>query len=119
MLARDNVKPKKKRGNSEYLLQCQCVEWFKREFPSFVIYSVPNEACRTKFQHFKQSGALAGVSDLVIVTDRVVLFIEMKSENGRQRTEQKAFQEKIESLGYKYFLCRTFDDFKYIIMSNL
>lgn len=120
MLARDSIKPKKnKRGHSEYDLQCKCVEWFRHCYPDFIIYSVPNEACFRAKTKYEKSGLLSGVADLMVVLPNVVLWIEMKSENGRQRKEQKDFQKKIETLGYRYYLCRTLDNFKDIIINNL
>lgn len=120
MLARNNTTKKKKiRGHSEYDLQCNCVEWFRANYKDEIIFSVPIESAHAKFSHYMKSGALAGVSDLIVVLKTCILFIEMKSENGRQRDVQKEFQKMVEALGYKYFLCRTLDNFKDIIMSNI
>lgn len=112
-------KKKKKNEKPEYILQCKCVAWFKRTFPSYIIFSVPNEATHRQSTFYAKSGVLKGVSDLIVILPNKVLFIEMKSEKGFQRPEQKFFQSKIESLQQSYFLCRTLEDFQNVICTEL
>jgi hypothetical protein len=40
------------------------------------------------------------------------LWIEVKSETGRQRLEQKSFQQQVEACGLHYVLARSIDDVK-------
>jgi hypothetical protein len=40
----------------------------------------------------------------------VVLWIEVKSETGRQRPDQRAFQQAVEEAGHFYLLARSGDD---------
>lgn len=110
---------KKKREKPEYVLQCQCVEWVKRNYPDYIIFSVPNEATHRNSTYYAKSGVLKGVSDLIIVLPQKVIFVELKAEKGYQRPEQKAFQSKIENLQQSYFLCRTLEDFQNIIRTKL
>lgn len=110
---------RKKKENPEYNLQCSCVAWFKQTYPTFLIFAVPNEATHRQSTYYAKSGVLKGVSDLIIVLPEKVIFVEMKSEKGKQRIEQKVFQSKIESLQQSYFLCRTLEDFKSIIKTQL
>lgn len=44
------------------------------------------------------------------------LFIEVKTEKGRLSDKQKEFRDKIEKLGGKYYLVRSFEDAKKIIL---
>lgn len=112
-------KKKKKNEKPEYILQCKCVEWFKRTYPNYIIFSVPNEATHRQSTYYAKSGVLKGVSDLIIVLPQKVIFVELKSEKGYQRPEQKAFQSKIESLQKSYYICRILEDFKNIIRTEL
>lgn len=110
---------KKKKENPEYNLQCSCVAWFKQTYPTFLIFAVANEATHRNSTYYKKSGTLNGVSDLVVILPNKVLFIEMKSEKGKQRIEQKDFQTKIENLNQKYYICRNLEDFQDIISKEL
>lgn len=110
---------KKKKEKPEYVLQSTCVAWFKRSYPEFLIFSVPNEATHRQSTYYAKSGVLKGVSDLIIVLPQKTIFIELKAEKGVQRPEQKAFQSKIESLQQSYYLCRTLEGFESIIRTEL
>lgn len=112
MPIRDTLKPKKKkRSHQEYDLQCAIIELSKRDYPNILLFSVPLEACAKKFPHFQKSGALKGTSDLVLVSNRGVCFIELKSPNGRLRAEQKEFAKAVEALGYEFHVVRSIDSF--------
>lgn len=70
----------------------------------------------------KAEGVLAGVADLFFmfpVKQFHGLFIEMKTDKGRQSETQKEFQTLAESNGYKYVVCRSFEDFKKEILTYL
>lgn len=63
----------------------------------------------------KAEGVTAGVADLLLLvpTDRHHgLCVEMKTAKGRQRDSQRAWQAEVEAQGYKYVICRSFDDFR-------
>ena len=59
----------------------------------------------------KATGLLAGVSDLIIVIDKVY-FIELKTEIGIQSDKQIEFETTITNLGHNYIVIRSFDEFK-------
>ena len=62
----------------------------------------------------KAEGVLAGVADLFLAYPNgkyAGLFIEMKTEDGRQQPTQKEFEEKIKAAGYEYALCHSFEEF--------
>ena len=104
---------------AEYLIQKDAVTWFKYQYPHYVIFSVPNEATYRNKTYFSGLGVMTGVSDVIVLLPNKPLFIEFKSKTGRQSVEQKAFQQKIEGLGYKYQLVRSVDDFIRYIRSEL
>ena len=100
-------------------IQRECVEWFRNTYKDYLIFSVPNEGCYRRKKYFENLGMLSGVSDLIVVLPQKVIFVELKSEKGYQRPEQKSFQSKVESLQQSYYLCRTLEDFQSIIKVEL
>ena len=98
----------------EEQIQTACIQWVRLAYPNLVSFAVPNGGSRNAIEamHMKRSGVLAGVSDLIIVGTGKVLFVEMKTQKGRQSGHQKAFQQAVERLGHRYVVCRSFDEFK-------
>lgn len=114
-----NKKPvKKKRQKPEWCIQRDIVSFFMKEYPEYLIYSCPNEATYRRREYFHQIGMMSGVSDLQIFTDTQVIFIECKSQQGKQSTEQRLFQSVVENLGYHYYIVRSLDQFKEIISNE-
>lgn len=84
--------------------------------PQHIIFSVPNESSNAKEQMYKKSlGLIAGVSDLIIIQPNKVSFVEVKTQSGKQSEKQKEFQNKVELLGFKYYLVRSLEDFKKLV----
>ena len=82
----------------------------------------PNGGSRNPVEakRLKAEGVLAGVADLTILLPQGrSVYIEMKVKGNRQTDNQKAFQQKAEALGYKYYVCYSFDQFKAIIEEEL
>ena len=108
--------------HQESTLQTSCVKWFRYQYPHLIIYAVPNGGSRNvrEAQRLKAEGVLAGVADLVVLLPQgKSLYIEMKVKGNRQTENQKDFQQKAEVLGYKYYVCYSFDEFKAIIEKEL
>lgn len=108
--------------HQESILQSACVRWFRLQYPNLVIYAVPNGGSRNvrEAQRLKAEGVLAGVADLVIMLPQgKSLYIEMKVKGNKQTDNQKDFQKIAETLGYKYYVCYSFDEFKAIIEKEL
>lgn len=105
----------------ESKLQIACVKWFRYCYPNYIIFSIPNGGSRNirEAKILKAEGVLAGVPDLQIISKGRTFFIEMKTEKGRQNTNQKAFQEKVNKLGFDYFLCRSFQEFQNIVNNEI
>jgi hypothetical protein len=59
----------------------------------------------------KSTGVVAGVSDLIVLLPNRCLFIEVKTEIGRQSDKQKEFEQIVKNLGFDYQLVRSLDDF--------
>ena len=96
---------------SEYDIQCEIINYCRLN--KILCFAVPNEATRNNSKYIK-SGVLSGVSDLILVIDKVS-FVEVKNRSGKQSEKQKEFQNKVELLGFKYYLVRSLDDFKKLL----
>ena len=55
---------------------------------------------------------MAGVSDLIIIKPNEVVFCEVKIEKGYQSDKQKDFQNQVETLGFRYVVVRSLEEFK-------
>ena len=58
------------------------------------------------------TGLPEGFSDLIILYNHTIYFVECKNCKGKQREDQIKFQRYIESYGYKYFIARSVEDVK-------
>lgn len=100
---------------SESLIQQEIVCWFRKNYyKKGVIFSVPNErdVSYAELRKLLLTGLLPGVSDLVVILENKVIFVEVKNEKGKQSEKQKKFQESVEN----YFLVRSLDEFKKILL---
>ena len=86
----------------------------------FLVFSVPNGGQRSAITGaiLKKTGALAGVSDLIIVLEGRVVFVEVKTPTGRQQDTQKIFQERVEQLGHRYEIWRDIRDCEVFIKNE-
>lgn len=112
--------------HDESRTQRECVKWFRLQYPQFarLLFAVPNGGARNKVTAsvLKAEGVTAGVADLILFAPCGgfhALCIEMKTETGRQSQEQKEWQREVENQGYKYVLCRTFEDFYEMVVNYL
>lgn len=104
---------------TEAKIQQQIVQYYRNNFclnhhePQHVIFSVPNES-KSKMETLRKKaiGMMSGVSDLIIITDKWTIFVEVKTQTGVQSESQKRFQSIVEALGYEYMLVRSLEDFK-------
>lgn len=103
----------------EYDIQCACVSFFRETYPDYILFSVSNEGCFKRKPYFESLGMLSGVSDTIVILPNKALFIEFKALKKYQRPEQKDFENKVSQLGFSYYVCRSLEQFKDIIQSNL
>lgn len=112
-------KMRKHPSDEEHRLQVACVRWFRMQYPDLAhaLFAVPNGGRRdaTTGAKLKAEGALAGVSDLILLKSNAkygALLIEMKTTKGRQSDSQKEWEKEITKSGeYRYVVCRTFEEF--------
>lgn len=111
-------------NNAESRLQQACVRWVRYQYPDLVVYAIPNGGKRNAVTGaiLKAEGVLAGVADLFVA--RACggwhgLYVEMKTERGRQSESQKAFERAVVGEGYRYAVCRSFEDFERVVRGYL
>lgn len=94
----------------EFLLQCQIVALLR--FQGFLVFACANGGSRNYLEavNLKRSGLLAGVSDLIIVLQNKVVFVELKTDKGKQQETQKKFEKEVIKRGHKYLLWRSLKD---------
>lgn len=84
-----------------------------------IILHVPNQRI-SRLERIKLAaiGVLAGASDLIFIYKGKVLFLEVKTPNGRQDPAQREFEGRIQSNGFSYYLVRSLDDVKRIMRAE-
>lgn len=103
----------------ESMLQGECVAWFKFKFPNILIRGSMNGANLVggarAWAKALRAGALNGEADLHIFYpsgEFHTLFVELKSQKGRQRFSQVHFEKDVVDKGHAYIIARSLDEFK-------
>jgi tRNA G26 N,N-dimethylase Trm1 len=101
---------------TEHDLQVNCVKYFRYTFPNLLIFAIPNGGLRNirVAKKLKAEGVLKGVPDLFIphcFDNYNGIFIELKTQNGRQTKEQKEIFETLKENGYMCRVIRNLKDF--------
>jgi hypothetical protein len=105
--------------NNEHSLQANIVELlsihhilvFETDVMSGLQFFGHTDRRRFAFiNHHKKMGYVKGQSDLVIVLNDRVVFVEVKKEKGIVSKEQKDFKAEIEKRGHQYLTWRSLDD---------
>lgn len=131
---------------SEESIQASCLRWItntyglKHHSPRLYMFSVPNELAMTirgalmetrlpkkqvdqiisiLTQKFKNTGLRSGVSDTVVIFPGKTVYIEFKTDIGVQSDKQKDFQQVVTDLHQAYYICRSLEEFKSIIIYEL
>jgi len=111
---------------SEDILQSEIFKWFHNTHCAgknnkCLIFSVPNGGTRNikEAMKLKATGLVPGVSDLIILLPSKCLFIEVKTSTGKQSDVQKVFESKVTLLGFDYYLVRSLEEFKNILLPLL
>ena len=99
---------------SENTLQLECIAWFRNEYERSkkgCIVPVPNELA------FKRKDVVIrdGCSDLIVFLPGKTIFAELKVKYNKQQDNQIEFQLLVETLGFKYYIIRSLDEFKNLI----
>lgn len=117
---------RKKSNHEEDNLQRSCVRWFDLQYPQYKLrlHHSPNGGKRNAIEaaKFKQMGVRAGFPDLILlIPNKFYPFcgIELKIKTGRQSENQKAYQKSFESIGAKYVVVRSLDEFIEVVNDYL
>jgi|TARA_R100001163_G_scaffold60587_1_gene49996 hypothetical protein len=112
--------------DTESRIQQDCIRYFRNMYclkhhkPQMVMFSVPNEGKDLREQLKKKAtGLMKGVSDTIIIFPNKVVFCEFKDLKGKQRPDQKLFQEKVILLGHDYWIVRSIEEFKHLIEKEI
>lgn len=70
------------------------------------------------FYIFQGLGSYKGISDLIAIKDGLTVYIEVKTETGRQSEYQKQFERIITDHGGKYILARSTADIAELLTYN-
>lgn len=109
---------------NESKLQQEIFNWYQNNYclkfhePRGMIFSIPNGGTRNKLEaiNMKATGLLAGASDLIVITPNgKLIFVELKTDTGKQSDKQIDFENRVKKLGFEYYLIRSIDEFKIII----
>ena len=60
-----------------------------------------------KIRELKAKGMRKGISDLTVIGNGRIVFLELKTGKGTQQQAQKIFQNKVEQNGFVYMLARS------------
>ncbi|MBD2753819.1 VRR-NUC domain-containing protein [Spirosoma validum] len=104
----------------EHGLQARCVEWFRLQYPQYLIYAVPNAAKRSfaLAAWLEDEGLVSGIPDLhvAVPTDtHPGLFIEMKVKDRKPSDKQAIIHAYLRGMGYAVEIPQTFEEFKLIV----
>jgi hypothetical protein len=123
---------KKPRKNIESKIQQSFIKWFSYQYPQYdkLLFAIPNgtNAGGRKSKNgipisalkARGEGLKRGVADLFLSIPKRTysemdykngLYVETKTEDGKQSKEQIEFQKAVESQGYQYTICRSVDEF--------
>jgi hypothetical protein len=110
--------------HEEDSLQASCVQWFRTQYPNYVLFHIANGGRRNLREavRLKKQGVLAGVCDLFLMLPNKKyhgFWIEMKSAKGGLTLNQVTFMQNAEAAGYATIVCRSFQGFVFAIREYL
>ena len=103
---------------SEFKIQAECFQWHWNNFPDQRgrLFTVNNNAPNAYAGSvMKAMGVVAGVSDMIYLSDNGAVFLEFKDERGRQSLSQKWWQGVVQDAGYRYEVIRSLEDFQRVL----
>ncbi|MDR0423092.1 MAG: VRR-NUC domain-containing protein, partial [Rickettsiales bacterium] len=117
---------RKKRKNFEEQIQKSIVDYCK--LTNIFCFAVPNGEARASYVNgvydyrsamikgnkLKAQGVVPGVSDLIVIHNNKVIFIEVKTDKGVQSEQQKEFEARCKENKQEYHLVRSLEDFQNI-----
>jgi len=103
---------------AEERIQTACYVFFHNAFPEYrglLCCNLNNSKNKIDGARNKAMGIQKGRSDLVLYWQAKAYHIEMKTPTGEQSPEQIAWQKKVESQGFSYYIVRSLPEFQELI----
>jgi hypothetical protein len=105
----------KKKTTSEYSLQSEAFKKYgliKPNLKNRIISINNNSANAIRGARNKKMGVMAGISDMIMLLDDMqIVFIEWKTQIGKQSQHQMLFEMMLKSIGHKYHVVRSIQEF--------
>jgi len=80
------------------------------------IFAINNNSVnRIKGAMNRSMGVMPGVADMAYLIQGSIVWIEWKTETGRQSPEQKSFEQLVTRLGMRYYIVRSEVEFLEVI----
>jgi len=102
---------------SESRIQQEIFDWYWNTYCTKfserreIIFHVPNEG--KEHARLVNVGLVSGMSDLIATYRGRLLFIEVKTETGKQSSNQKKIEDHVGQVqGCEYYLVRSLEQFK-------
>jgi hypothetical protein len=120
-----------KQKQSEGKIQSQCFLWLWNNYPLTrgLLYHIPNGGLRTPLEasRFKAMGVVPGIPDFCLAIHSIAypeshysaLYIEMKTDKGRESTEQLQIHKTLREAGNRVETVRSFEEFQTLILEYL
>lgn len=79
--------------HEESHIQIQMVNWFRLQYPSYIIAAIPNGGRRNAVEAkiMKGEGVLAGFSDLIVVAFNSILLLRLRPKKESRAHHRKSF----------------------------
>lgn len=108
------------REKNEIAMQSKAYQEIFNNYPELRgrIFAINNNSeNKIKGAFNRAMGVYSGVSDMcMILPNGRTAWIEWKTESGRQSPGQMRWQKTIESLGHSYYIVRSEDQFKSLVL---
>ena len=105
-------------NREEDILQAEIVTWYSLEYGKThhkCLFHCNNKAKNAiEGNRMKGMGVKTGVSDLILVAKNIIIFVELKTQKGKQDPEQIIFEKQVKELGHTYIIIRSLEEFKAI-----
>lgn len=106
-----------RRAHPEDDMQASFVQWFRLQYKTRIIMSIPNAAKRSLWlaRLMRKTGLLKGALDLFIpepVLSTPGLWLEFKVKPNKPTDDQERFIAAMKARGYSVVVCHSFDQAK-------
>ncbi len=105
---------------TEEQMQAKCFQWHWNTYPmqrQMLYHNNNNSHNSISGNKMKAIGVVKGISDFTYICNGAVVFIEMKTDAGKQKPEQVDFMNKVQARGHLYFIIRSYEAFVELIQN--